>query len=159
MFSRYENSCCCKFDWFPVSSSSSFLLNEFITALPALVLKRSSTNPPASCLAATYNIIFKMLLSARLDSEVCRDVTSGEKNRVDCLHFGFFLHHLQVVSSRDKFRTHTWKKKQKKTKLNKNQNKREQSKRFDPLTPKISSVIILTVCHTISMMLVLRIWN
>ena len=68
-----------------------------------------------------------------------------EKNRVDCLHFGFFLHHLQVVSVRDKFRnTHTHKKY--KTKLNKtkpNQNKKEQSKRFNPLTPKISSIILL----------------
>ena len=30
---------------------------------------------------------------------------------------------------------------------------------LNPLTPKISSVILLTVCHTIHMTLVLRIWN
>ena len=30
---------------------------------------------------------------------------------------------------------------------------------FNPLTPKISSVILPTVCHTIHVMLVWRIWN
>ena len=30
---------------------------------------------------------------------------------------------------------------------------------FNPFTPKISSVILLTVCHTILVMLVLRIWD
>ena len=29
---------------------------------------------------------------------------------------------------------------------------------INPLTPKISSVILLTVCHTVLVMLVLRIW-
>ena len=30
--------------------------------------------------------------------------------------------------------------------------------RINPLTPKISLVILLTVCHTVLVMLVLRIW-
>ena len=30
---------------------------------------------------------------------------------------------------------------------------------FNPLTPKISLVILLTACHTIYVMLVWRIWN
>ena len=30
---------------------------------------------------------------------------------------------------------------------------------LNPLTPKISLVILLTVCHTIQVMLVRRIWN